>query len=253
MSQNVLVTGGAQGIGRAIAERFQANGARIHLCDVNPDTLAEMLKANPGMRATVTELVEPTDVEKCVQEATDWMGSIDVLVNNAGISGPRAPIEEMSYEDWDHTIRVNLYGMFFCIKNVLPGMKKRKRGAIVNISTGSVKTIPLNRSVYNVSKAAVEGLTRTLARELGPSNIRVNAIQPGMINNARMHWVVKRIADQEGRTPEEVEAGFLKYISMRTKIEPAEIADMAAFLASDGAKHVTGQIIGVDGFIEWEQ
>ena len=178
---------------------------------------------------------------------------MDVLVNNVGMSGPRAPIEEMSYEDWERTIRVNLHGTFHCVKQVLPGMKERRHGVIINISTASVQTIPLNRSVYNVSKWGVEGLTLTVAREVGPYNIRVNAIRPGFINNARSQAIVQRIADQTERSVDEVEASFFKFISMRTKIEPVEIADMAVFLASDGAKHVTAQVIAVDGLIEWEE
>ncbi|MXV96346.1 MAG: SDR family oxidoreductase, partial [Gemmatimonadetes bacterium] len=107
--------------------------------------------------------------------------------------------------------------------------------------------------VYNVSKWGVEGLTKTAARELGPWNVRVNAIQPGMVNNERMRMIVQRIADQEGRSTTEVEDEFLQFISMRCKVEPEDIADMAVFLSSEGASRVTGQVIAVDGHIEWEQ
>ncbi len=132
-------------------------------------------------------------------------------------------------------------------------MKARREGSIVNISTGSVRTLPPNRSVYNASKWGVEGLTKTLARELGPWGVRVNAIQPGMVNNERMRGIVRRIADQEGRPPSEVEEEFLQFISMRCKVEPEDIAEMAVFLASEAASRVTGQVIAVDGHIEWER
>jgi len=253
LAKNVIVTGGGDGIGLAIGERFLAAGARVHICDIDPDHLAAATRANPSLHGTLCDVADPESVARMVEEALGRMGHIDVLVNNAGIGGRRAPLEEMTDADWDRVMRVNLYGMFHTMRRVIPEMKERRSGAIVNISTASVKSIPVDRSVYNVSKAGVEGLTRTMARELGPFNIRVNAIQPGMVNNERMRGIVQRIADQEGRTYDEVDGGFLEFISMRTKVEPAEIADMAVFLASDEARHVTGQIIAVDGHLEWEQ
>lgn len=253
MARNVVVTGGGSGIGLAIAERFAAAGYGVHLFEIDEGVLADALGSNPGFTGSRGDVASPDQVVGGMREALEARGQIDVLVNNAGIAGPHAALEDMSDEEWDRTIRVNLYGMFNWIKQVLPAMKERRDGAIVNISTGSIRTIPVDRSVYNVSKAAVEGLTRTVAREVGPHNVRVNAIQPGMVNNARMEGIVRRIADQSDRTPREVEEDFLRFISMRTKIEPEEIADMAVFLASDQASHVTGQVIAVDGLIEWEQ
>lgn len=252
MVQNVIVTGGGDGIGRAICERFLDAGAQVHICDVDPDHLASVTESHERVRGTLADVANPEDVDRIVDDASSWMGPVDVLVNNAGIAGPRAPLEELTDEDWDRVVRVNLYGMFHTMRRLIPAMKARRSGSIVNISTGSVRSVPVQRSVYNVSKAAVEGLTRTMARELGPFNVRVNAVQPGMVDNARMRGVVQRIADQEGRAYEDVEAGFLEFISMRSKIAPGEIADMVLFLASDEAAHVTGQIIAVDGHLEWE-
>jgi len=251
--QNVIVTGGGEGIGRAICEGFLEAGAQVHVCDIDPDHLASVAASHERVRGTVGDVANPGDVGRMLDEARSWMGPIDVLVNNAGIAGRRAPLEDLSDEDWDRVMRVNLYGMFHTMRQLVPSMKARRSGCIVNISTGSVRSIPVQRSVYNVSKAAVEGLTRTMARELGPFNIRVNAVQPGMVDNARMRAVVQRIADQEELSYEEIEARFLQFISMRSKIAPREIADMVTFLAADRAAHVTGQIIAVDGHLEWEQ
>lgn len=253
MARTVVVTGGASGIGRVIAERFADAGYRVHIFDINAEAVAMALGDNAAFSGTVGDVSVAADVAAGMRDAEAAMGHVGVLVNDAAIPGPRAPVEEMPDEEWDRTMRVNLYGPFLWTKAVVPGMKARREGSIVNISTGSVRTLPLNRSVYNVSKWGVEGLTKTAARELGPWNVRVNAIQPGMVNNERMRAVVQRIADQEGRPAGEVEAEFLQFISMRSKVEPEDIADMAVFLCSEGASRVTGQVVAVDGHIEWEQ
>ena len=253
MARTVVVTGGASGIGRVIAERFADAGYGVHIFDINAEAVAMALRDNSAFSGTVGDVSVAVDVAAGMRDAEEAMGQVDVLVNDAAIPGPRAPVEEMPDDEWDRTMRVNLYGPFLWTKAVVPGMKARREGSIVNISTGSVRTLPLNRSVYNVSKWGVEGLTKTAARELGPWNVRVNAIQPGMVNNERMRGVVQRIADQEGRSAAEVEAEFLQFISMRCKVEPEDIADMAVFLCSEGASRVTGQVIAVDGHIEWEQ
>jgi len=253
MARTVVVTGGASGIGRVIAQRFADAGYRVHIFDINAEAVARALSENAAFSGTVGDVSAPADVTRGMRDAEEAMGRVDVLVNDAAIPGPRAPVEQMPDDEWDRTMRVNLYGPFLWTKAVVPGMKARREGSIVNISTGSVRTLPLNRSVYNVSKWGVEGLTKTAARELGPWNVRVNAIQPGMVNNERMRMIVQRIADQEGRSTTEVEDEFLQYISMRCKVEPQDIADMAVFLSSEGASRVTGQVIAVDGHIEWEQ
>lgn len=252
MAETVLVTGGADSVGRVMAERFMRRGDRVHVCDVRDDALQATLAANPGMRGTTANVGDPKAVERVFAEATAWLGDISVLVNNVGIAGPRAALEDISYADWEQTITVNLGGMFYCMKHAIPGMKRQRHGVIVNFSTGSTRTrLPL-RAPYVASKAGVEGLTLNAARELGPFNIRCNAILPGMINNARMQRIIRTNAEAAGRTPEDIEADYLKYISMRTKIEPDEIADMVLFLASDAARKVTGELISVSGNVEWE-
>ena len=249
MARTVVVTGGASGIGQVIAERFADAGYRVHIFDIDAEAVAMALRDHAAFSGTVGDVSVAADVAAGMRDAEEAMGRVDVLVNDAAIPGPRAPVEEIPDDEWDRTMRVNLYGPFLWTRAVVPGMKARREGSIVNISTGSVRTLPVNRSVYNVSKWGVEGLTRTAARELGPWNVRVNAIQPGMVNNERMRMSVQRIADQEGRPAAEVEAEFLQFISMRCKVEPHDIADMAVFLCSEGA----GRVIAVDGHIEWEQ
>ena len=173
-------------------------------------------------------------------------------MNNAGIGGARAALENIDYEDWNRTLAVNLSGMFYCIKQVTPLMKVQRGGCVINISTGSVRTGLPYRAPYVASKAGVMGLTYNVARELGEFNIRCNAILPGLMNNPRGHALIQRAADESGRGFAEVEAEVLKYISMRTWIEPSEIADAAIFLASAAGRHISGQFLGVCGNAEWE-
>ncbi len=250
--QNVLVTGAGQSVGRSMAEKFLARGDRVHICDRDPALVEAVLAANPGMRGSVTDVGEEASVERLFDELHGWMEHVDVLVNTVGISGPRGRIEDISVKDWQQNMVVNVDSMFFTIRKVAAAMRRNRHGAIVNFSSGSTRTVFPFRSPYVASKAAVEGLTRCLAREMGPDNIRVNAILPGMIDNERMRGIIARVAEQEGRAAEAVEADYLRYISMRTKIDPAEIADMVLFLCSDGGRHVSGQLIAVDGNIEWE-
>jgi NAD(P)-dependent dehydrogenase (short-subunit alcohol dehydrogenase family) len=250
--RSVVVTAAGQSVGRIMAETFLAHGDRVHICDIDGRLLAQVLAANPGLGGTVCDVADEDQVARLFDEARARIGPVDVLINTVGIAGPRGPIESLSFADWRATLAANLDSMFLTIRQAVPDMRRNKRGVIVNFSTGSTKTVMPFRSPYVASKAGVEGLTRCLARELGPDNIRVNAILPGMIDNERMRGVIARIARQEGRTAEAVEQEALQFISMRTKIQPAEIADMVLFLCSDAARHVSGQLIGVDGNIEWE-
>ena len=250
--QKVIITGGADGIGLVIARQFLAYGAQVHICDVDPEAVARVIEAQPAFRGTVANVGNSAQVRQLFQEAFDWLGYVNVLVNNVGIAGPRAWTENMAEAEWEQTIAVNLHGAFYCIKQALPAMKEHRDGVIINISTVSVKTLPLMRSVYNVSKAGVEALTLNVAKEVGRFNIRCNAIRPGIMNNPRGNRNRARLAKETGKTVEAVEQEYLQFVSMRTKIDQEEVADMALFLASNSAKHVTGQIIAVDGNMEYE-
>lgn len=250
--KRVIVTAGGSGIGRAIVDRFAAAGAHVHTCDVRQEFLDDVTASHDRVSGSLADVGVPGDVENLVAAAADTMGGIDVLVNNAGIGGPRAALEDISYEDWDRTIGVNLNGMFYCIKNVAPHMKAQNSGCIVNISTASAKVALPMRSPYVASKVGVLGLTHTVAREYGPFGIRCNSILPGLIDNPRGRGIVANQAKERAISVEEREAEFLEFISLKCWIDPTEVGDLAVFLASDAGRHITGQDIGMDGNVEWE-
>ncbi|RVQ68792.1 SDR family oxidoreductase [Croceicoccus ponticola] len=247
-ARRVLVTAGASGIGLAIAEVFASRGDEVVICDVDQSALDDAAGRLNGIVAIQADVSDPVAVDSLIAKA----GPVSVLINNAGIAGPVGGIETNAPDEWARCFAVNVHGAFHMIRAVVPAMRDSGGGTIVNISTASTVTGLPGRSAYVASKWALEGLTRTLARELGPDGIRVNAIRPGFMDTTRMRGIMERIAGENGLTVAEVEASALKYISMRTKIQPAEIGEMAWFFASDAAHHITGQIVGVDGNAEWE-
>lgn len=246
--RSILVTAGASGIGRAIAELFHARGDRVIVCDVDQAALDSIAAALPGIVTSRTDVADPAAVAAMI----DRVGPISVLINNAGVAGPIGGIETNDPDEWARCFAVNVHGAFHTIHAVAPAMRAAGEGAIINISTASTVTGLPGRSAYVASKWALEGLTRNVAREFGPAGIRVNAIRPGFMDTERMRGLMARAAERLQRPVAEIEAEALGYISMRTKIQPSEIGEMAWFLASDAARHITAQIIGVDGNAEWE-
>jgi NAD(P)-dependent dehydrogenase (short-subunit alcohol dehydrogenase family) len=252
LTRRVLVTAGAAGIGLAIAQAFLAAGDRVHVCDINPETLAAALHHCEGLTGSVADVGDPEQVRMLGKAVRADLGELDTIVNNAGIGGPRAPIETVTDEQWDTVLRINVSGMFYIVREFVPDLKAQRSGCILNVSTTSVRTALPDRTPYVVSKAAVEGLTKNLARELGPFNIRCNALVPGSIENERGRTLMAAKAEREGISYEAALAQRLNFISMRTRIDPAEVGDAAVFLASDRARHITGQQLSVCGNVEWE-
>jgi NAD(P)-dependent dehydrogenase (short-subunit alcohol dehydrogenase family) len=247
----VVITGVAQGLGRTMAQLFAKRGDRVFGCDLDNSGLEDLRRSHPGIETVRADISRPEQVA-ALFAVIGAAAPIDILINNVGIAGPRANIEDVSLEDWNASMQANLTGAFLCIKHTLPGMKARRNGAIVNVSTGSVRTLPPGRSPYITSKTALEGLTRAVAREAGSFNVRCNAVQPGLMDNARLARILERVSEQTGKSPTEIEAEALSFVSMRTKVQMDEVAAMVEFLCSDAARHVTGQIVAVDGGVEWE-
>jgi NAD(P)-dependent dehydrogenase (short-subunit alcohol dehydrogenase family) len=247
----VLVTAGAGGAGLVIARKFADSGARVVVSDINGSAV-EQANAS-GLKAVLADMACESDVEALFAAAERAYGPVEVLINNVGIAGPTAAVEDVSLADWERTLAANLTSHFLCIRRAVPAMKRAQRGLIVNISSGSAKVgLPL-RVPYVVSKGAVLSMTMTLARELGPAGIRVNAILPGAIRGERLMRIVTEKAKALGIDPKEHERNLLRYISLRTPVEPEDIAAMSMFLASEAGSRISGQFIGVDGNVEWEE
>lgn len=248
----VIVTGSGQGIGLGILELFLAEGHEVAAVDptYGQSSFGEG-RSHPEHRFAA-DVSDRSAVDQLVSDAAQAMGGIDVVINNAGIGGARKPIAEFSDEEWRVVHAVNLDGPFFLIRAALPHLRKSARASIINVVTTSVKTgLPL-RTPYVTSKAALLAMTTTLARELGPEGIRCNAILPGAIENERGERLLRERADRMGVTYDEAKSYRLGFVSLRTRMRPKDLAEMALFLASERAERVTGQAISVDGNVEWE-
>jgi len=248
--KRAVVTAGAGGIGRAIVESFMAAGARVHICDVDAAQLEAARMGLPEVGATLADVADAAAVDRLFDDVADRLGGLDILVNNAGIAGPTAPAEDIAPEDWRRTIAVDLNGAFHCARRAIPLLKRAGGGAIVNIaSTAGLLGFP-NRSPYAAAKWGIIGLTKTLAMELGPFGIRVNAICPGSVDGPRMDRVIAADAAARGLDPAEVRKAYVAQVSMRTFVDAADIANMALFICSDAGARISGQALAVDGHTE---
>lgn len=249
-AQRVLITAAAAGIGRVVAAAFAAQGARVHLCDVDDDALREVRDALPGVTATKVDLADPAALDAWLDAAIADLGGVDVLVNNAGAKGPTACVEDVGLDEWRACLAVGLDTHFLCVRKVAPVMKAQGAGSIVNISSTAGLYGYGMRTPYAAAKWAVIGLTKSLAVELGPYGVRCNAVCPGSVAGDRMTAVIAAEAAHRGVDAAEVEAEYVGGQSIARFVEPSEIADMCLFLASPAAKMVSGQAIAVDGHTE---
>ncbi|GMG85287.1 SDR family oxidoreductase [Paralimibaculum aggregatum] len=243
----VLVTAGAGGIGRAMAEGFAGAGARVWVTDIAGAALAG---CPADWRRSRVDAGAEAEVAALFAEIEAGWGGLDVLCANAGTAGPTAPVEAVMLADWRACMAVNLEGAFLAAKHAAPMMKAAGQGAmLLTSSTAGLFGYP-NRAPYAAAKWGVIGLMKTLAMELGPFGIRVNALCPGAVEGPRMEGVLAREAAAKGTTPEAIHAGYAAGTSMRSFVTAADIAAMAVFLASPGGRLVSGQAIAVDGHTE---
>lgn len=245
-----LVSAGASGIGLAIADTLIAHGARVHICDVSEEFLAEFRKARPEAGATRADVSNEADVERLFLEAGKNLGGLDVLVNNAGIAGPTGGVDEIAPADWRRTIDVCLTGQFLCAHFAVPMLKAAGGGSIVNMSSAAGRFGYAFRTPYSAAKWGVVGLTQSLAKELGPVNIRVNAILPGIVAGPRMENVIAARAAQLGVEYAEMEKTYLERVSLRRMVTAQDVAETVLFLVSRAGQNISGQSIGVCGNVE---
>lgn len=240
-----LITAGANGIGLVMAQAFADAGYRVWVTDVDQTAVAAL---PAGIRGTVCDASSEPAVELLFAEiAGDW-GGLDILCANAGIKGPTAVIEEMPLEGWHQCIGVNLDGAMLAAKYGARLMKPAGSGVMIfTSSTAGLYGVPY-RAPYVAAKWAVIGLMKTVAMELGPFGIRANAICPGSVNGPRITSVIEAEAAAKGKTPEEVRQGYASGTALKRLSDPEDVAHMALFLASDGARMVSGQTLTVDGF-----
>ena len=248
--QRALVTAGASGIGRAIVAALLAAGARVHLCDVDEAALGEVAAALPGVTTTRADVADEGDVDRLFAAARAALGGLDVLVNNAGIAGPTAPIEEVDPADWRRCLEVDLTGQFLCARLAVPMLKAAGGGAIVNLSSAAGRLGYAFRTPYAAAKWGVIGLTQSLAKELGPHNISVNAILPGIVAGPRIERVIQARADQLGLSYDQMEQQYLEKVSLRRMVTAQEVAGMVVYLVSPLGRAVSGQSLGVCGNVE---
>jgi NAD(P)-dependent dehydrogenase (short-subunit alcohol dehydrogenase family) len=244
--RRVLITAGASGIGHEIARAFAAEGAQVFVCDLDKQGLSALSQEIPGVQTAVCDMSRRGDIERMVPAAVAALGGLDVLVNNAGIAGPTAPVEETDPEAWDHVVQINLNGTFDTTRLAIPHLKKSSAGVILIMSSVAGRFGFPNRCAYAATKWGLIGFTKTLARELGPFGIRANAIAPGAVEGPRIERVFEGRAILSGRTPEEEKRAHLKLQSLPRLVDPRDIAALAVFLASDAAKAVSGQVLPID-------
>ncbi|MBN3563813.1 SDR family oxidoreductase [Aliamphritea spongicola] len=243
--KRVFITAGGAGMGRATALAMHKLGATVFTCDVDEAALASLPE---GITTWVCDVSKSAELDAIFDEILP--GGLDIMVNNAGVTGPTKLVEDVTDQEWRDCMAVCIDAQFYCTRRVVPVFKKQQQGVIINlVSAAGILGYP-TRAPYVAAKWAVTGFTKTLAMELGPDNIRVNGIVPGNVNGERMERVIHAHAEADDLDPQEVRRMYAIGTSMQCYVDPEEIADTICFLCSDYGRHISGQIVGVDGHTE---
>jgi NAD(P)-dependent dehydrogenase (short-subunit alcohol dehydrogenase family) len=227
-----------------------AHEASVFVCDVNDATLHSFNKAHPQAGAIKADVSNEAEVDRMFAAVKATLGGLDALINNAGIAGPTGAVEDIDPAEWRRCIDIDLTGQFLCARRAVPMLKAAGGGSIINMSSAAGRHGYAFRTPYSAAKFGVVGFTQSLAKELGPDNIRVNAILPGIIEGPRMEGVIRDRAAQLGVSYETMEKTYLERISLRRMTSPHDVATMIAFLLSDAGINISGQSISVDGNVE---
>ncbi|MVV48099.1 SDR family oxidoreductase [Pseudomonas sp. PB120] len=248
----VVISGGAAGIGAVIAKAFYEVGAQVYIGDINASAVEQMKREYPGLHGGVVDVGNQVQVNRIMDEATQLLGGIDVLVNNAGIAGPTGNVEDLDAPAWEQTVSTNLNSQFYFLSKAVPFLKQSKQNPhIIAMSSVAGRLGYPFRTPYAATKWAIVGLMKSLAAELGPDNIRVNAILPGVVAGERMDRVIDARAQTLGIDFESMRDQYLNKISLRRMVTMEDVAAMALFLSSPAAANISGQAISVDGNVEY--
>jgi NAD(P)-dependent dehydrogenase (short-subunit alcohol dehydrogenase family) len=246
MTQRVLITAGASGIGKEIAAAYAAIGAQVCVCDIDRKALDVAAQQIAGLRSIVCDVSKRDEIERMVAEAAAALGGLDVLINNAGISGQTAPVETSDPDQWEAVMRVDVIGTYHVTRHSIPHLKKSAAGSIVIMSSLGGRFGYPNRSAYCTAKMGLIGFAKTLSRELGQDNIRVNAIAPGAVAGDRIERVLQGRADAEHKTLEEARQAAMGLQSLKRFVDPKDIAALVVFITSDAGKSISGQVLPID-------
>jgi len=246
----VIITAGAAGIGREVARAFLREGAQVRICDIDRAALAEIATSDPKLTASLCDVSDREAVTRFIDATADAFGGLDCLINNAGIAGPTGRVDEIPPEEWDHTLAVNITGQFNCVRAAVRHLANSGNPSIINLSSVAGRLgFPL-RTPYAASKWAVVGFTKSLAVELGPLKIRVNAIQPGAVEGDRIRRVFAAKAQVRGASLQAMQEQALSHASIKEMIAPQQLADMMVFLASPRGRTISGQAISICGDVQ---
>ena len=243
----VLVTAGANGIGREVARAFVEEGARVHVCDVDAEAIAALATTDPAISASLCDVTDRKAVAGLFETALARLGGLDVLVNNAGTAGPTGRVEEINPEDWDRCIDVCITSQFNCVRLAVPHLKNSANASIINLSSVAGRLGFALRTPYAAAKWAVIGFTKSLSVELGEFGIRAYAICPGLVDGPRIQSVIANKARSLNVSHDEMTNRLFAGVSIKQFVDPKDIAKQIVFLASPFAKTISGQEISVCG------
>jgi NAD(P)-dependent dehydrogenase (short-subunit alcohol dehydrogenase family) len=248
----VLISGAAAGIGAAIAQAFLEVGAHVYICDVDPVAVDKAASRHPRLHTGIADVADREQVERIIDDARTKLGGLDILVNNAGIAGPTGAVEDIDAEQWERTISTNLNSQYYFLRKAVPVLKETSDNpCIIAMASVAGRLGYPFRTPYAATKWAIVGLVKSLAIELGPSNVRVNAILPDVVGGERMDRVISARAEALGISFDQMKEEYLEKISLRRMVTVHDVAAMTLFLASPAGRNISGQAISVDGNVEY--
>jgi NAD(P)-dependent dehydrogenase (short-subunit alcohol dehydrogenase family) len=248
--RRVLVTAGGAGIGLAIAKAFAELGDRVAICDRDGDALRLASRIVPDAVCLSCDVSDCEQVDDMMSKVDAEFGDLDVLVNNAGVAGPTTPVRDLGVEDWNRVLAVSLTGAFLVTRAAIPLLTSCSNGdgaSIINMSAAAGRFGYANRSAYSAAKWGIVGLTKSLAIELGPQDVRVNAIAPGAVDGERIRAVLSGRAHLANTDVQQETDLLLGNQSLKRFVDASEVAAMAVFLSSAAARSISGQVIAIDG------